>query len=601
MITTSGDAAKETSSSKTTDSNPTSGQHDSNDHDSSSKGISFSSNALDSINSSAISSAVKDILSSNDIFGGSISRGEHDATNATTKTPTSDNSTYGNKISVDSVFGTGVNGHASASTSGNYQAYANEKSNVDSQTFNNQPEVTVTPISAMVNKGTVSNNDISSVDGLLMTNKDKESEEVLDSTKRRNQNEEDETAGNKMRDYIRGINDKADTSTDEEKAATDEFKLGNDKYDDDAKKEIAAVDKEMNLETEKERIKVQALANQVSELTKQKDEIVRSLSMPPSDPNIPSDAPVIGNYSIKHNTDGTATITTENAGSVTLTKEEVDAAAAKAGDALSGTANALVDKILSTKEDESDKANIDAVNQTRANVAARMEKVNAIQKKYDDMRTADSKATTEALSAGADVKATDTTRTAINDALTSGKDKDGNALTDEQKSTLQAAKDNLDKYDTAKSTLDSVAKNAVLNDDGTINADASIKKTGISAEEYQAAVKSVTEAINAATSVHNIGDILKQNDLNSSFTESLMNGLTNQTTELKNADGSTRAVSSMDVVMAGATDNALTTSIYNERAANAKADGKTFEYVRNSMLSKLSESNIGRMLTSQDD
>ena len=85
---------------------------------------------------------------------------------------------------------------------GDYYASSNEKSNVKSSTFGNQDEISVTPTSVTENKGMVGNGAIQSVEGLNFQQKDKASQEVLDSKKKRDEAEEEDKADN-MRNKLK--------------------------------------------------------------------------------------------------------------------------------------------------------------------------------------------------------------------------------------------------------------------------------------------------------------------------------------------------------------------------------------------------------------
>ena len=132
------------------------------------------------------------------------------------------------KMSVDEVYGKG--NQSIAENQGDYSASSNEKSNVETNTFGKQNDITVTPVSVTENKGIVNNSTIQSVEGLNFQQKDKESQDVLDSRKKRDEAEAEDKADS-MRDKIKATV----TETEED---VDDFQIGNEA----ANKEKAALD-----------------------------------------------------------------------------------------------------------------------------------------------------------------------------------------------------------------------------------------------------------------------------------------------------------------------------------------------------------------------
>lgn len=118
------------------------------------------------------------------------------------------NTTYSNNsneptMTVDEVYNkTSTNNQPVVEKQGDYSASSNEKSNVKSSTFGNQDEISVTPTSVTENKGIVGNAAIQSVEGLDFQQKDKASQEVLDSKKKRDEAEAEDEA-DQMRNKLK--------------------------------------------------------------------------------------------------------------------------------------------------------------------------------------------------------------------------------------------------------------------------------------------------------------------------------------------------------------------------------------------------------------
>ena len=124
----------------------------------------------------------------------------------------SNNTTYSNNspeptMTVDEVYGKS-NNQPVVEKQGDYATSSNEKSNVETSTFGKQDEISVTPTSVTENKGMVENATIQSVEGLDFQQKDKASQEVLDSKKKRDEVEAEDKADN-MRNKLKGDIDKA--------------------------------------------------------------------------------------------------------------------------------------------------------------------------------------------------------------------------------------------------------------------------------------------------------------------------------------------------------------------------------------------------------
>ena len=90
-------------------------------------------------------------------------------------------------MTVDEVYGKG--NQSIVEDQGDYAASSNEKSNVETSTLGKQDEISVTPTSVTENKGLVNNNAIQSVEGLDFQQKDKESQDVLEAKKNRDEAE----------------------------------------------------------------------------------------------------------------------------------------------------------------------------------------------------------------------------------------------------------------------------------------------------------------------------------------------------------------------------------------------------------------------------
>ena len=155
---------------------------------------------------------------------------------ATGQTTTGDytynNTSYSNNksepvMTVDEVYGktetTGISGNQSiVEGQGDYAASSNEKSGVETSTFGKQDNIAVTPESVTENKGLVDNAAIDSIEGLNFQQKDKESQDVMEARKSRDEAESEDKA-NQMRDSLKA---KTDLTVDED--AVNKFQIGND-------------------------------------------------------------------------------------------------------------------------------------------------------------------------------------------------------------------------------------------------------------------------------------------------------------------------------------------------------------------------------------
>ena len=124
--------------------------------------------------------------------------GDSDSSSDSSKTP----ETYNESepvMTVDEVYGKG--NQSIVESQGDYAASSNEKSNVETSTLGKQDEISVTPTSVTENKGLVNNNAIQSIEGLNFQQKDKESQDVLEAKKNRDEAEaKDKT--NQMKDSL---------------------------------------------------------------------------------------------------------------------------------------------------------------------------------------------------------------------------------------------------------------------------------------------------------------------------------------------------------------------------------------------------------------
>lgn len=126
-------------------------------------------------------------------------------------------------MTVDEVYGksdTSFGNQSIVESQGDYNATSNEKSNVETSTFGKQDDITVTPESVTENKGIVDNSAIESIEGLNFQQKDKESQDVLEARKSRD-DAEAEDKSNQMRDSL-----KAKTEQTAEEDAANQLQIG---------------------------------------------------------------------------------------------------------------------------------------------------------------------------------------------------------------------------------------------------------------------------------------------------------------------------------------------------------------------------------------
>lgn len=121
-------------------------------------------------------------------------------------------------MTVDEVYGKG--NQSIVESQGDYEASSNEKSNVETSTFGKQDEISVTPVSVTKDEGLVNNDAIQSVEGLNFQQKDKESQEVMEAKKSRDDAEAEDNADG-MRNQLKSVAEK-----DAEETETDAFKVG---------------------------------------------------------------------------------------------------------------------------------------------------------------------------------------------------------------------------------------------------------------------------------------------------------------------------------------------------------------------------------------
>lgn len=122
-------------------------------------------------------------------------------------------------MTVDEVYG--KSNQARVESQGDYAALSNEKSNVETSTFGKQDAISVTPLSVTENKAEADNAAIQSIEGLTFEQKDKQSQDVLDSRKSRDEAEAEDKS-NQMRNQILALNENKVTDED----ADSFFKIG---------------------------------------------------------------------------------------------------------------------------------------------------------------------------------------------------------------------------------------------------------------------------------------------------------------------------------------------------------------------------------------
>lgn len=132
--------------------------------------------------------------------------------------PSINDNSFKPKMTVDEVYGKA--NQSIVESQGDYKTSSNEKSNVETSTFGKQADISVTPASVTESKGIVNNSTIQSVEGLNFQQKDKASQDVLDSRKKRDEAEAEDKS-NQMRDKIKSAVTNTDTKED-----VNDFQLG---------------------------------------------------------------------------------------------------------------------------------------------------------------------------------------------------------------------------------------------------------------------------------------------------------------------------------------------------------------------------------------
>ena len=135
----------------------------------------------------------------------------------TTQSNTSSTTKAEPVMTVDEVYGKG--NQSIVENQGDYEAVSNEKSNVETQTFGKQDEISFTPLSITENKGEVENDTIQSVEGLDFQQKDKVAQEVMDAKKSRDEAEAEDKS-DKAREQL------AANEAEENDEITFDFKVG---------------------------------------------------------------------------------------------------------------------------------------------------------------------------------------------------------------------------------------------------------------------------------------------------------------------------------------------------------------------------------------
>lgn len=170
-------------------------------------------------------------------------------------------------MTVDEVYGKG--NQSIVESQGDYAASSNEKSNVETSTLGKQDSISVTPQSVTENKGLVDNPSIASIEGLNFQQKDKESQEVLDARKSRDETESKDKA-NQMREQLIANQEslKAKTNlTADEKNAINKFQIGNGSFEEQNKAKLAELNQK-NQELEDARNKQEKLEAKAEEAEK---------------------------------------------------------------------------------------------------------------------------------------------------------------------------------------------------------------------------------------------------------------------------------------------------------------------------------------------
>lgn len=173
--------------------------------------ITFDTSKLSINNPFNTNNSQQPTLNTDDVFKPTLS-GNIDIDLPKTNNNNNNITTYSNNspeptMTVDEVYGKS-NNQPVVEKQGDYATSSNEKSKVETSTFGKQDEISVTPTSVTENKGMVGNGTIQSVEGLNFQQKDKASQKVLDSKKKRDEVETEDKADN-MRNKLKGNIDKA--------------------------------------------------------------------------------------------------------------------------------------------------------------------------------------------------------------------------------------------------------------------------------------------------------------------------------------------------------------------------------------------------------
>ena len=162
-------------------------------------------------------------------------------------------------MTVDEVYGKG--NQSIVENQGDYEAASNEKSNVETQTFGKQDEISFTPLSITENKGEVENDAIGLFEGLDFQQKDKAAQEVMDAKKARDEAEAEDKS-DKAREQLA-----ANESEENEENAFD-FKIG------ERDEEIANADKNVkDAQAEVDNLKAIQENNKISKYLENEDGI----------------------------------------------------------------------------------------------------------------------------------------------------------------------------------------------------------------------------------------------------------------------------------------------------------------------------------------
>lgn len=170
-------------------------------------------------------------------------------------------------MTVDEVYGKG--NQSIVESQGDYAASSNEKSNVETSTLGKQDSISVTPQSVTENKGLVDNPSIASIEGLNFQQKDRESQEVLDARKSRDETESKDKA-NQMREQLIANQESLKAKTDltaDEKEAMNKFQIGNSGFEEQNKAKLAELNQK-NQELEDARNKQEKLEAKAEEAKK---------------------------------------------------------------------------------------------------------------------------------------------------------------------------------------------------------------------------------------------------------------------------------------------------------------------------------------------